>query len=106
MDNSDIKCGLHGRFIKTWVNCPGIRWFQLGGNHHTVLKIQVRLIQHATADQNQYIVHKNTKSEKARSESHRYADWEKVCLLFKAMIKSPCPTVSLDASREKSVFFN
>lgn len=41
MDNSDIKCGFHGRFIKTWVNRPGIRWFQLGGNQHTVLQIRV-----------------------------------------------------------------
>lgn len=65
MDNSDIKCGFHGRFIKTGVNSPGIRWFHLGGNEHAVLKMQIRLIQHATADQNPYITNRDKKSGKS-----------------------------------------
>lgn len=82
VDNSDIKCGFHGRFIKTWVNSPGICWFHLGGNEHTVLKMQIRLIQHATSDQNPYITHRDIKLEKAASEACRYADSEKIWLLF------------------------
>lgn len=94
MDNSDIKCGFHGRFIKTWVNSPGICWFHLGGNEHTVLKMQIRLIQRATSDQNPYITHRDIKLEKAASEACRYADSEKIWLLFKVMTKPPYPTAS------------
>lgn len=93
MDDSDIKSGLHGRFIKAWVNPSGIRWFHLGGDEHTVLKIQIRLIQHVTADQNPYITHRDNKLEKAASEACRYVDLEKIWL-FKVMTKSPYPIAS------------
>lgn len=66
----------------------------MGGNEHTVLKMQIRLIQGATADQNPCITHRDNKLEKAASEAYRYTDLEKIWLLFKVMTKSPHPTAS------------
>lgn len=89
MDNPDIKCGLHVRLIKTWINCPGIRWFQLGCNQHTIWNIQIRLIQHATANQNQDTAHKYARC-KAKELT---TEMKQVCKMsgyhFKSQLNSP-----------------
>lgn len=52
-------------------------------------------------------IHRNNKSEKAASEACRYADLEKIQLLFKVMTKSPYPTASsVWMFVQKSTLFN